>query len=306
MTGEVIAIGVAISWTLSALFFENGSRKIGSLNLNLIRLVFGFLFLGGTMFFLNGQFLPVHADTATWIWMSLSGLIGFVLGDYFLFASYTIIPARFSQLFMTLAPPFSAVFGYLLIGEKLTWIALLGMCVTLGGIALSVMKKDTGEQHKMHLSLPLKGVIYATIGAFGQGLGIVLSKEGMMAYEKVYQPENSLYISLAATQMRAITGIVGFTVIILLQHGVKSFFHSFTNRKGIWATFTGSIFGPFLGVTLSLLAVQHTNTAIASTIMATVPIVILAPEYFILKRKVTKYQVLGALISVLGVALFFL
>ena len=306
MTGEIIAIGVAFSWTLSALFFEYGSRRIGSLNLNLIRLVFGSLFLGITLWAMSGHFLPAHADTVTWLWMSASGLVGFVLGDYFLFASYTLIPARFSQLFMTLAPPFSAVFGYLMLGEKMTWLALAGMCVTLGGIALSVLKKDTEAVHGMRLSLPVKGVVFAIIGSFGQGLGIVLSKEGMLAYENVYQPENTLYISFAATQMRAIIGIAGFSVIILLRHGTTDFIHSFKNIKGIRATFAGSIFGPFLGVALSLMAVQHTNTAIASTIMATVPIVILAPEYFLLKRKVTAAQVAGALLSVGGVALFFL
>jgi len=234
-------------------------------------------------------------------------LVGFVIGDYFLFASYTLIQARFSQLIMTLAPPFAAVFGFFLLRERMTWIALLGMVLTLTGIALSIMKKQNGStNHRLRIQLPMKGVLYALIGALGQGVGIVLSKQGMLAYEKVHTPIHSLYIPLAATQIRTIVGALLFGLIVLVKGGMPQFIKSFKDKKALGSVVTGSVFGPFLGVTLSLMAVQHANTAVASTIMATVPILILLPEYLILKRKVTWEQLLGAVISVSGVALFFL
>ena len=237
--------------------------------------------------------------------MSLSGLIGFVIGDYFLFASYTLIQARFSQLIMTLAPPFAALFGFFLLGEKMTWIALLGMVLTLTGISLSIMKKQNGTtNHKLQIQLPIKGVIYALIGALGQGVGIVLSKQGMLAYEKVYTPLHSLYIPLAATQIRTIIGALVFGLLILFKGGMPQFVRAFKEKKAVGSVVIGSIFGPF-GRNTFLMAVQHANTAVASTIMATVPIMILLPEYVILKRKVTWEQLLGAVISVSGVALFF-
>lgn len=121
-------------------FFEYAGKRIGSINLNLIRLVCAFLMLGFTMLLINGSFIPVGADKATWVWMSLSGLVGFVLGDYFLFASYTMIMARFSQLIMTLAPPFAAIFGFILLGEKMSWISVAGMLVTITGISISILK----------------------------------------------------------------------------------------------------------------------------------------------------------------------
>jgi len=304
MNGDIIAIAVAICWTLSALFFEFGSRRIGSLNLNLVRLIFGFLMLGTTLAVMAGHFFPVGADSKAWILISLSGLIGFVLGDYFLFASYTMITARFSQLFMTLAPLFTAIFSFLILRETLTWMAILGMIVTLIGIGISVFS-TTGDGGPVKLSLPLKGCIYATIGAFGQGFGIVVSKLGMNAYEACYSSDLALYIPLASTQIRCITGIFCFTAIIIMRKGVQDFRQSLHNGKGLLLTFCGSIFGPFVGVTLSLLAVQHSNTAVASTIMAMVPVIILLPDKFLFKRKVSLIQALGAVIAVIGVSLFF-
>ena len=307
MKGETIAIGVAVLWSLNSLFFEHASKRIGSLNLNLIRLVFAFLFIGLTLWATSGSFLPLNADRATWAWMSLSGFVGFVLGDYFLFASYTMIMARYSQLMMTLAPLFAAIFGFILLGEEMSWLSLVGMCLTLTGIAISVLKKQNGTGNKrVHMDLPLKGILFALIGALGQGVGIVLSKQGMIAYENVYTADNALYIPLAATQIRTIIGAISFAAIILLRGGAGNFIRSIKDKKACGSAFAGSVLGPYLGVTLSLMAVQYANTAIASTIMATVPIMILVPEYLVLKRKVTWQQVLGAALSVGGVTLFFI
>ena len=66
------------------------------------------------------------------------------------------------------------------------------------------------------------------------------------------------------------------------------------------------LFGPVLGVSLSLMAVQYTSAGIASTLMALTPVLILIPYAFIYKQRITPREVLGVMVSMLGVALFFL
>jgi drug/metabolite transporter (DMT)-like permease len=68
----------------------------------------------------------------------------------------------------------------------------------------------------------------------------------------------------------------------------------------------GAFFGPFLGVSFSLIAIKYTEAGIASTIMALVPVFIIIPAVVIYKQKVTLPEILGAIVSVGGVALFFL
>lgn len=325
MSGELISIFVAILWTGSAVFFEYAGRKLKAADLNLIRLVFAFILLGGILWVMSGSPLPQWADSKSWLWMSLSGFVGFVFGDFFLFSSYRIMPARFTQLIMTLAPLFAAVAGFFMLGEKLTITAAAGMIVTLSGIALSILKKGDSKasadalhghsvqhQHHLHieplkLSIPPKGVIFALLASIGQGVGLVLSKQGMIFYEESAVASgasfSSMYIPLAATQIRIITGIVCFAVIILIMGETKGFFRSWKEKKSIAAAFGGSIVGPVIGVSLSLLAVQHANTAVASTLMALTPIIILIPDRILYKRRVTLVEVLGAVISVCGVAI---
>ncbi|MEN6618058.1 MAG: DMT family transporter [Rikenellaceae bacterium] len=347
--GEIISIVVALSWTLSALFFEYAGKKIGSLIVNILRLMFAFVLLGTLLFFTTGSFLPQNADTNTWIWMILSGLVGFVFGDLCLFYSYILITARFSQLLMTLAPPFAALFGWILLGETLSPMGFVGMAVTLLGIAISVLRRggknyslnsDTAVENgddtlvaggsnltvvtsyekdgkarriiaklspNLKLHLPLKGLLLGIGGALGQGLGIVLSKQGMNYYSIAANGTKvANYVPFAATQIRIITGTIGFALIILFTRRLKDFKSGFKDKKALSATFAGSIFGPFIGVSLSLMAVQYTNTAVASTIMATTPIIILIPYVLFYKKKITPIEVLGAILSVAGVSLFFL
>ena len=92
-TGELISLAVTVSWTATALFAEVGTKRIGSLQLNIIRMTLSLLMLGATLWIVTGTPLPSFADGKTWFWLLLSGLVGYVFGDWCLFNSYLIIGA---------------------------------------------------------------------------------------------------------------------------------------------------------------------------------------------------------------------
>jgi drug/metabolite transporter (DMT)-like permease len=291
--GEFAALLTAFFWTISALAFESASNKIGSVAVNIIRLFMGFIFISIFTLIRRGLFLPVDATVENWMWLSLSGLIGFVFGDLFLFKSYTVIGSRFSMLIMTLVPPITAFFSFLILGERLTLFHLLGMTLTFTGIAIAIFSSP-GKGEKISLKLAPKGILYAFGGAVGQALGLVLSKLGM----KNYDP-------FAATQIRIIAGIIGYTILVTFMTRWISVMKATQNKSGMILTSVGAFFGPFLGVSCSLIAIKYTEAGIASTIMALVPVFIIVPAVVLFKQKVTIPEVLGAIVSVAGVALFF-
>ncbi|MBQ4056490.1 MAG: DMT family transporter [Bacteroidaceae bacterium] len=305
--GEIISLAVAVSWTVTALFAEIGSKRLGSLQMNVIRMLLSLLMLGATLWYFTGSPYPLYADGKAWFWLSMSGFVGYLLGDYCLFNSYIWIGSRFGQLFMTLAPPTAAIAGWLMLGETLSWNALLGMLVTLTGIGISVLNK--GTSHKLSLKLPLKGVLFGIGAGVGQGVGLVLSKVGMNHYEMSIPSDETMVADLlpfASTFIRAVTGAVGFLLVMGIQKQFHTLATSVHDRKGmnvaLWATITG----PFIGVSLSLMAVQYTEAGVASTLMALTPVFIIWPSYFFFKQHVTFKEIVGACISVVGVSLFFI
>ena len=305
--GEIISLVVAVSWTVTALFAEVGSKRLGSLQMNVIRMVLSLCMLGVTLWWFTGSPIPLYADGKAWFWLSMSGFVGYLLGDYCLFNSYIWIGSRFGQLFMTLAPPTAAIAGFFMLGETLAWNAWLGMMVTLTGIGISVLNK--GTSNKISLKLPLKGVLFGIGAGIGQGVGLVLSKVGMTHYEASIPMGEEMIADLmpfASTFIRAVTGAIGFLCVMGFQKQFHTLATSVCDRKGMNAAVWATITGPFIGVSLSLMAVQYTEAGIASTLMALTPVFIIWPAHIFFGQKVTFKEVIGACISVVGVSLFFI
>ncbi len=300
--GEYAALLTAVFWTVTALAFERASRKVGSLSVNIIRLTMALFFLGFYTLISRGMFLPLDATGFQWLWLSLSGLVGFVLGDYFLFKSYEVISARISMLIMALAPPIAALISWIALDEKLTAKQGLGMLLTFAGIALVILKRevsvdedDESTRKKVKLNYPLVGLLLAFGGAVGQAGGLVLSKIGMQDYDVV-----------SAVQIRVITGIFGFVLMFLFLNRWNELFNAVRNVGAMKRISLGAVFGPFLGVTFSLISIRYTSTGVASAIMSIVPVIIIAPAILIFKEKFNGKELIGALITVGGVMLFFL
>jgi len=299
--GEIISLGTAICWTATALAFQQATRKAGSLSVNIIRLLIAFFIYAGVSFFVRGRMFPTDASQFVWIWMSISGLVGFVFGDYFLFKSYEHISARISMLVFSLSPPFAALISWALLGETMSVKSIVAMMITLAGIALVVTEKkklddqkDIGKRRKVQLSFSAKGLFFALLGTIGQASGLVLSKYGMQDYDV-----------FAATQIRIITGTIGFIILITIIKRWPMVKQASTNLAAMKFIGIGAFFGPFIGVYLSLLAIKFTTIGIASTIMAIIPVLIIPPAVLLYKEKVTLKEIAGAFITVGGVVLFF-
>lgn len=319
--GEIISLGVAVSWTATALFAEVGSKRMGSLPLNTVRMTMSLSLLLLTLWLTMGVPWPRFADGATWRWLLLSGVVGYVIGDYCLMQGYIYIGSRFGQLFMTLSAPTAALTGRLLLGEQMRPLAILGMMVTLSGIALSILSK---QDNSVRLRLPAKGVFFAAMAGICQGFGLVLSKIGLQHYDAAVVaagvsqqavPDGALLplplflsIPFAATMIRAIMGLAGFFLLLVIfnRDWKDKLNHAVHDRKAMWCVFGATVFGPFVGVSASLLATQYTSTGIAQTLFALTPILIIAPAAWFFHQRVTLREVIGAAISVCGVCLFFI
>ena len=142
--------------------------------------------------------------------------------------------------------------------------------------------------------MSLKGFLFALGGSIGQALGLIFGKMGMESYDP-----------FSGTQIRMITGLVCFTLFVMLTKRWKEVGAAFKSRLVIRDVFVGSVFGPFIGVTLSMYAITKTETGVASALMAMTPIVLIIPA-LMKGRVIAVREWVGAVISVAGVFLLFL
>jgi drug/metabolite transporter (DMT)-like permease len=292
--GELAGLGTAVCWTVTSMSFEAAGKRIGSLAVNLIRLVMALLLLALVNWARRGLIWPLDASGHAWLWLSVSGVVGFAVGDLCLFRAFVLIGARLSMLLLSLVPLITALGSWLIIGERLEWLEWLGMALTLIGVAWVVLERRPDPAGRGRRP-PLRGVLLGLGGAAGQALGLVLSKYGMGDYD-----------ALAANQIRVFSGMLAYGLLFCVIGWWSRVGQALRHPSGMGFTALGAFFGPFLGVSLSLLAVQHTEAGVAATLMALVPVIILAPARLIQRERISPRAVGGALLAVAGSALLFL
>lgn len=292
--GELAALSTAFCWTISSIVFEMAGKRVGSIVVNYIKLIIAIVFVSLYSLVSRGYLFPVDATYHNWIWLGLSGLVGILLGDLFLFQAYVEVGSRISSLVMASSPPLTALFEFILLGERLDKLSLLGMLINISGIALVILGKEEGN-NKFKLNHSKRGLLYAFFGSLSQALGLIISKVGMRDYNPI-----------ASTQIRLIAGFIGFAIIVSLMKKFGDVKTAAKNKSAMKEIAIGALFGPFIGVTLSLVSLKYTSAGISSTITSITPVTIIPFSVYILNEKVKAKEIIGAIISVIGVAILFL
>ena len=291
--GEVAALITAILWAGTAIVFTEATKIVGSYVVNISRLLLATLFLVIVILILN---LDYQISFGQIYLLGLSGIVGLVFGDGFLFKSFQYIGARLSMLVMTLAPPIAALLAYLYLGEKLSILGIFGIVVTISGVSIVVLKRS--EQPTTDYKKNNLGYLFAFLGAIGQAANLIFAKEAFHLGE---------INGFVATFYRMIPSIPFMFFIGFIYRKRTNKISVLLNKKdALRYIIIGSIIGPFLGITFSLIAIANTYVGIASTLMATVPIVMLPIIKLYYKEKLSIISIIGAIIAVSGISVLFL
>lgn len=302
--GLAAAFGTAVCWAMTAMFFSAASRRIGQLHVNKIRLLIALVVLSVACAAL-GAFQPVPVRQLALL--SLSGVVGLALGDAALFSALEIIGPRRGSLLMSLSPGFAAVLMLPLLGETLSWVGVCGMLITGCGIGWVVLERGQPGEIEGNALL---GVALGALGAVGQAVGLILAKAGLGAASAASllggfaAPRGAaLHVHpLLGTLVRMLAATTLLYAYGLATGSMRDTFRALSDRRALAITTAGAVFGPVIGVSLSLAAISLTNTAVAATIMATSPVIVIPLVWLVYRHTVSPRAVLGALVATAGVA----
>ena len=278
-------------------FSRSPVGELGSVTVNRVRLLLATIFLAITHLAINGALIPVNVEPETWFWFVLSGVIGLVLGDAFLFQAFVWIGPRLSMLLMSLAPVISVIFSWIFLAERLTLLQVLGIGITVLGVSTVILDRGKLNQANGQNRNYLKGLLFGLGGAVGQALGLITSKVGL----------NAGVSPLSGNLIRVFSAAVILWVIALLMNQAKVTIDSvWQSGRARSFLLMGTLAGPFLGVWLSLVAIQHTPVAVATTLMSLAPIILLPVGKIVFKESIGWRAIVGTVVAVSGVAMLFL
>jgi drug/metabolite transporter (DMT)-like permease len=292
-TGELAALAAALLWSTSSFVFTEASIRIGSIQLNISRMILAALLLLVTFVVFGIDFSLSNQQV---FYLTVSGLVGLSLGDTFLFKAFQSAGPRVSMLLMSFNPAIAAILAFFILNETLSAYSILGMGITLTGISIVILEKPVGENNKFRVTK--LGIIYGFLAAAGQGTGLVFAKFAF-SFGEIHP--------LIATFVRIVAAVVMmFPLAVIIKKYKNPFKLFYRDRKSLGLVALGSVIGPYLGITFSFIAVIYTKVGIASTLMATVPILMLPMSKFYYKEKLSWKAILGAFIAVTGVGILFL
>ena len=184
------------------------------------------------------------------------------------------------------------------LSEKLSFLNICGMVIALTGIVLVVLRKEENTGPAKSIKGIRIGILLAFLYTLGQSTGLIFAKAAF---------KESEINSIVATAIRILPAVVLLFFYILYKE--KSFkpFSLFRNEKRAYKDIIiAAVLSAYIGMVLMFIAVTQTNIAVASTIIASIPVIQLFISHYFFKEKLTWRSVAGAFMTVAGMAILFL
>ncbi len=314
-TGEAAALLTALFWAIGIFPFTQAAKRMGSMAVNNFRLLVATALLSvGLMIWVDVQPLEWFRKPGmeSWFWMSLSGLVGLTIGDYFSFASFALLGPRLSSVFSTLAPSAALFFAWALLGEGVPAVALIGMLITLMGVWMVVLAPGEAVPEKPEGKSLVRGIWYAAAAAVCQGVGLVFSRIGLRpgdsasplsAWFAQHATGHATIAPLHAAWMRMFSATFMAYLFVVVSGRLRSTTQPILNNqgKGLPFLFAGTAFGPVLGMITSMWAISLIPAPIAQTIFSLVPVLVMVLGAVFFKLPLRRNLIAGCVVAIFGV-----
>ncbi len=297
--GLLACFCTVILWTIGTFSFTRATRLSSATTLNRIRLLYALIAISSITCVAEGIWpwdLLMQPSGGQLLWFAISGLVGFTIGDSLFFHAFKILGSRRATVYTSIAPAAALVFGMFMLDEHLSLLGIAGMGLSIAGILmLSLSRHEQRQVEEEGHGNFFVGVLVAILGAACQGIGLVLSKKGFGASTQAITPFHATWIRLCAATLSA---YLSGALRIPLWEELRSASLNPQLRKPI---IVGTIVGPVLGVSASLLGVSKIEASVAQTILALTPVSVTLVSVLVFKDKIRALSALAIVVSLIGV-----
>jgi drug/metabolite transporter (DMT)-like permease len=300
--GLIAATTAAMFWAVSVVLYRRVGRVMPPVMLNMSKGLIAVVLLSGVLavdWFAFGN-EPWSMSWGKLGLMALSGVIGIGLGDTLFFAGLNRMGARRMLLLFTINPVITVLIAWALMDEPLTALQVLGIALTCGGVAWVIAERNSGRSDG---HVDLLGIVYGLGAATCQASGYLLSRHILLPGGMT--PAASAWLRLLAGSLILIAFL---PMDRWLKHSGGQSHHHPANPSKTQARvmfFVALLLGTVMGIWLMQISAKHADKAgVAATLLSTSPLFVL-PIVALLGERISPRAVLGALITIAGVAMLF-
>lgn len=300
-TGELAALTAAALWACSSLIYSR--TQLSAWQINFGKNILASMILALHLYILTSLTgRPMFAaDRSSWILLAISSVVGIVIGDTFYFRSLQILGARRALIVSMSSPVFATIAGWFALSESLSLVSLLGILLTLAGIAIVIAERNAEQETVGFAPASMtRGVVMGLLGSICTAAGAAFSRVAIVGSESLASsgcdPLEATVIRVCVAGAASIaTGLATGTMV------------STARQCYSWPTLKtylpAVICGPWLGIWMSQIAYRHSQLAIAITLTCTTPLFVTPILRVVYGYRITIRGLLGAGVALFGVYL---
>ncbi len=289
--GELAAAAAAFCWACSSVIY--GRTRLNAWTINFAKNLFGlgFVTLHLIALWMLGENGLFSFSASAWMYLAISGIVGIAIGDTFYFRSLQILGPRRSLVVSTSTPIFGAIIGWWMLDEFVPWWSLVGILITITGIAVVVLDKQARKESPGHFpGSEWIGVGCGLVAAICQASGGAISK---MAMEECSALEATFVRLLAAV----VIGIISLPFLRRLKLSL------IFEKSNLQLLLPAAALGTWLGIWCSQIGFYFTSVAIATMLMSTSPLFAIPLVRFFDGHRISSRAIWGTLIALFGIAM---
>lgn len=290
--GEAAALAAAALWAVAVALFRGPIEVWGARTVNFAKCALALVALATTAWVAGDLGQLALAPARDVLLVAASGVVGLTLGDTSLFAAVRRLGPYRTLLFQNLAPGFTALTAFAWLGRAPSWGHAAGAVVTLAGVALVL---SPGRRERIRpVARPWPGILFAIGAAAGQGIGIVLAKEGMASLSEL--PAATLRLGAATAFLAA-----GAAWQLRRSRSRAPSSAAVNRRDGALRVFGGTMLGTYLAFFLMMIAIARAQETVAAVLLSTTPVFGLFVDAALGRERITVRATTGTLLAVAGV-----
>ena len=296
--GEICSLLSAIFWALAIIIFKKIGDRVSPMVINPVKTTIGLLLFILTCIIIDVPIWPdAQFSRSDLLILSISGIIGIGIADIIFLHSLNILGAGISAIVDTVYSPFVILFAFILLGESLSTIQLLGGGLIIG----SVLYASTKIQNiPVNRKIFKQGILYAVGSIAMMALGIVMIKPILNTVSN--KPQLQIWIA----GYRLISGVLVSGTIMFYANYKKNIINVLYDKR-LWPPLIiGSVLATYLGIAMWVMGMSMTTASISSILNQTSTVFIMIFAWIFLGEPLTKRRILSIIIAMIGAYLVFI
>lgn len=296
--GEICSLLSAIFWALAIIIFKKIGDRVSPMVINPVKSIIGLLLFVLTCLIMGIPLSPnVQFSNTDLLILSISGIIGIGIADIIFLHSLNILGAGISAIVDTVYSPFVILFAFILLGESLTSIQLIGGALIIGSVLYASTKIQTIPVDRKRFK---QGILYGIGSIAMMAFGIVMIKPILNTVS------DNVGLQLWIAGYRLVSGVLVSGSIMLIANRKQNILGALRDRTLWLPLIVSSVLAAYLGIAMWVMGMSMTTASISSILNQTATIFILIFAWIFLGEPLTKRRILSIVVAMCGAYLVFI